>query len=119
MPDNAEKKTAIHHIKCHPTTYHHTVRGEKNFEVRFNDRDYRCGDEVVMHEWDPGLAAKDGREAGGYTGREVRGTISYVLDSTKDDALRRLKGERSVIQEGYVVFGVWWKTGVAASPRGA
>lgn len=40
----------------------------KNFEVRFNDRDYRVGDWLVLREW-------DGSE---FTGYEIVRRITYV-----------------------------------------
>lgn len=40
----------------------------KNFEVRFNDRDYRPGDLLILREW-------DGSE---FTGFEIVRQITYV-----------------------------------------
>lgn len=40
----------------------------KNFEIRYNDRDYRIGDWLVLCEW-------DGRR---YTGHEIVRRIVYI-----------------------------------------
>ncbi len=45
----------------------------KMFEVRRNDRNYTVGDQVVMREYD--------KETDKYTGKEVRRTITYVLEN--------------------------------------
>ena len=98
---SAQPKRAIHYLKCWPEHFDQTVKGLKPFEVRKNDRDYRVGDQVVMYEWDPKEAK--GREAEGYSGREVRGNITCILDGSS------FKGS---LGDGYVVLGVEWTDGI-------
>lgn len=83
----------IHFVKCWPQFFERVLDGSKTFEYRSNDRGYQKGDVVVLQEWDPskmepqmrvkqngdldvlGLPAQEK----GYTGREARFTIGYVL----------------------------------------
>ncbi len=55
-------------IKSLPEYYDAVENRVKNFEVRFNDRDYRVGDWLVLCEW-------DGHE---FTGYEIVRKITYV-----------------------------------------
>lgn len=57
----------------------------KPFEVRYNDRDYRVGDILWQREWSP---------YGGYTGRALVRSISYVL------------ADPAYCKEGFVVLGL-------------
>lgn len=59
-----------HELKCEQEFYQAQVRGEKLFELRKNDRNFMCGDEVILHETDCGI----------YTGRSFdAGKITYIL----------------------------------------
>lgn len=66
-------ESKIHYVKLAPQYYGAVERREKNSEIRYNDRDYREGDWLVLREWD----------AGGYTGWAIvrRITHVYELDS--------------------------------------
>ncbi|HBG3698040.1 TPA: DUF3850 domain-containing protein, partial [Clostridioides difficile] len=67
-----------------PQYFKEVVNGNKNFEVRKNDRDFKKGDLLVLQEF-------DGRE---YTGLETRKEIIYVLDNS------------DYLQNGYVILGI-------------
>ena len=43
-----ERNRMTHHLKTWPTYYDAVQRGEKNFEVRKNDRAFQKGDVVVL-----------------------------------------------------------------------
>ncbi len=73
-----------HKLKTWPPFFAAVERGEKRFEIRNNDRDFKVGDSVVLQEFDQ-LDEE-------YTGAEISGVISYVTDFKQ--------------QEGYVVFGL-------------
>lgn len=75
----------LHTIKCWPGPFAALRCGDKPFEFRKNDRDYRVYDKVIAREWD--------NERGDYTGREALRTITYVL---KDGF---------GVPEGYCVLG--------------
>lgn len=66
-------ESKIHHVKLASQYYDAVESREKNFEIRYNDRDYREGDWLVLREWD-GV---------NFTGCEVvrRITHVYELDS--------------------------------------
>ena len=68
------------------TPYFQDVRDrEKNFEVRFDDRNFQAGDTLVLKEW------ADGQ----YTGREANREITYILH-----------GGQFGIEKGYVVMSI-------------
>lgn len=62
----------VHELKTYPCYFQEAWDGNKTFEVRLNDRDFRAGDIVVLNEWD-GIK---------YSGREIMGEIKYVLNDT-------------------------------------
>lgn len=85
------RKPKHHDIKILPQ-YFCKVRGlrcgagEKNFELRKDDRDYQVGDTVTLHEWEPEK---------GYTGEQISVVISYVLRDCSEYGL----------MEGYCILG--------------
>lgn len=76
----------IHQIKIYPKFFKRVESGEKNFEVRINDRDYQKGDTLVLHEWDP--------EKGKHTDNTLRARCGYLLHGTGSNG----------ITPGYVVI---------------
>ena len=60
----------IHELKTYPHYFQQTMDGKKNWECRKNDRHFHVGDTVILKEWDNIT----------YSGREIRGTITYILD---------------------------------------
>jgi hypothetical protein len=81
--------TRRHDIKSWPEHFAASAAGLKPFEVRKNDRDYRVGDRITLHEWIP-LGAGDGR----YTGRTLEQDVIFIT--------RNAIG----LQEGYVSMGI-------------
>jgi hypothetical protein len=59
-----------HELKCGPRYFEAIIDGRKTFEVRINDRDFHVLDILWLREWDP---------VTGYSGRETRREISYLL----------------------------------------
>jgi hypothetical protein len=41
-----------HHLKSWPRFFRAIVAGERTHELRRNDRDFRVGDSLLLHEWD-------------------------------------------------------------------
>ncbi|BDE80465.1 ASCH/PUA domain-containing protein [Clostridioides difficile] len=74
----------IHELKILPQYFKEVVNGNKNFEVRKNDRGFKKGDLLVLQEF-------DGEK---YTGLETRKEITYVLENS------------DYLQNGYVVLGI-------------
>lgn len=71
-----------HQLKILPQYFQAVAIGDKSFEIRKNDRDYKVGDNIVLKEY----------EKGHFTGRNILVTITYITDyEQKDD---------------YVVFGI-------------
>ena len=72
---------SLHKLKIDPQYFESVVLGEKQFEIRKNDQDFRVGDEVVLLEW------KNNQ----YTGRWANIKIIYLTNYGQPD--------------GQVVFG--------------
>jgi ASC-1-like (ASCH) protein len=43
-----------HHLKCWPSYFEAVMMGDKTFEIRKNDRDFKVGDTIILHHHDPG-----------------------------------------------------------------
>lgn len=59
--------------------------GTKTFECRYNDRDFKVGDELLLREYDPPK---------GYTYRCIVRKITYILSDFIG------------LKDGYVILGV-------------
>jgi len=64
----------VHELKCWPEYFEAVISGAKTFEVRKNDRDFRVGDVLLLNEYGP---------FSGYTGRETRQIVNYILPFSK------------------------------------
>jgi hypothetical protein len=79
-------KGTLHELKTWPPFFGDIIEGRKSFELRRNDRNFECGDDLRLREWNP--------ETKEYTGRE---TIRYVaLILTKHEGLA----------EGFALMGL-------------
>ena len=83
MPDNSTAPV-IHNLKCWPEFFWPVMRGEKPFEIRKNDRDFKVGDCLALREYDPATEV--------YSGLNGLFTITYITD------FKQL--------EGYVVMSI-------------
>ena len=62
----------IHELKILPEYFEPVIKGEKTFEIRVNDRDFKMGDYLALNEyWD-----------GKYTGRSCMVYVDYILDDS-------------------------------------
>ena len=77
----------IHELKTWPQYYKPLSRGQKTFELRKYDRDFRVGDILKLREWDP--------DKEDYTGRDTERFITYILI-----------GPVFGLQEGYCIMGI-------------
>ena len=75
----------LHELKVYPRFFEETIEGNKTFEIRKNNRDFRVGDVLVLKEW-------DGTK---YTKREVKVAVRYILND-----------EFAGLAAGYVAMGV-------------
>ena len=73
-----------HELKIKPEYYRAIERGEKTFEVRYNDRNFKEYDILELHEF-------CGDE---YTGRKITAEVTYLLDDPE------------FCKEGYVIIGI-------------
>lgn len=93
-----------HELKCWPPYFEAVLTGQKTFEVRLNDREYKVGEHLLLREWQPAWTAPPGTGSvhspnGRYSGRQLRATITYVLSS--EDKV----GSFGLVN-GYVVMGL-------------
>lgn len=66
----------IHALKIKSEYFEKVISGEKLFEVRVNDRDYKVGDLLGLNEID-----KDEK----YTGRSCMVYVDYIYDFGRDN----------------------------------
>lgn len=88
------KKPKRHELKVWPEFFEAIADGRKTFEIRENDRGFAVGDELFLREWQPD-ATQDSlvlASAGGFTGRLLVRTITYITDFTQ--------------RRGFVVMGL-------------
>lgn len=83
----------IHRVKCYERFFKLAEKGEKSFEVRRNDRDYRADDLIELNE----------TQNAEYTGRAALYRITFVLTS---------EGFPDGIKDGYAVLEIEPVTGV-------
>jgi len=81
-----------HELKIWRQYYESIIDGHKTFELRKDDRGYKVGDVLRLREW-ASVSVGDGQ---GYTGREVRVAVVYVLRS----------GVALGLEPGYCVLGI-------------
>jgi hypothetical protein len=62
---------STHELKSWPEFFEPVLLGQKTAELRYNDRDYKVGDILVLREWEPKVDK--------YTGRECRRLVTHVL----------------------------------------
>ena len=79
-----------HELKTWPVYFKEILYGNKTFEFRHNDRDFKEGDTVTLLEWE-----WDGDT--GYTGNEITKRIGYVLP---------VLSATLVYPGGYVIFSL-------------
>jgi len=60
-----------HYLKIYPKYYDAVESGRKTFELRYNDRDIKTGDELILEEYSA--------LSGEYTGRKIRKVVTYIL----------------------------------------
>ena len=75
----------IHNLKIKPNYFKDVIAEIKRFEVRFNDRNFKVGDLIVLEEFDDK----------GYTGKYVNAEITYICDYLL-----------SFVKKDYVVLGI-------------
>ena len=72
----------IHDLKIDTSYFEDIINDNKKFEIRYNDREFKKGDTVILKEID---------SIRNFTGRRISVKIIYVTDYEQ--------------KKGYVVFG--------------
>lgn len=80
-----DESATMHELKILPEYFEAVKSGDKKFELRKDDRDYKVGDIIVLNEWDG--------EA--YTGERIQMKIRYILRDCPEYGLA----------EGYCIIG--------------
>ena len=68
-----------HELKTDPTVFDAVDRGDKNFEIRFNDRDYQVGDTLHLRKTRYAGAEMAAGAPLDYTGDYCLARVTYVL----------------------------------------
>lgn len=84
MPPNPRLKPKTHELKCWPQYFLDLNSGNKNFEIRKDDRGFKVGDKLVIREYYP--------HEDSYSGTTAFRTIIYITDYKQ--------------RKGYVVLGL-------------
>ncbi len=84
---DAKPSGRIHELKTWMTFFDALITGEKTFEARVNDRDFRVGDTLRLREFNRGAAD--------YTGRELTRVVTYIL-----------KGGQWGVEEGHCILAL-------------
>lgn len=70
----------VHDLKCDPQAFEPVSRGDKTHEIRLNDRGFKVGDLLRLHETRySGDEMRAGRPLV-YTGRQARRVISHIQE---------------------------------------
>lgn len=64
------KEQKRHELKTWPEYFGAVKRGNKSFEIRVNDRDFKVGDTLVLNEYDPHTAS--------YSGDSIECIVTYI-----------------------------------------
>lgn len=62
-----------HYLKIECANFEAVINGQKKIELRLNDRDYQCGDILLLMEYNGSIDK--------ITGRRCSASVVYVLDS--------------------------------------
>lgn len=78
----------LHNVKLLKEYFNSVACGDKKFEVRLNDRNYKVNDKLILNEviYENDLPV--------YTGRSINTRITYVLNNN------------NYLKDGYVILGI-------------
>ena len=65
-----------HKLKTLTEYFEKVLKGDKTFEIRKNDRNFKVNDTLILQEYIP---SSPDLKSNGYTGREVRVRVTYIL----------------------------------------
>ncbi len=74
-----EQKFVIHTLKTDPEVFEAVLLGLKKYEIRFNDRGFRVGDDLCLSETKYTGQEMEAGKPLVYTARTVNKTIAHIL----------------------------------------
>lgn len=84
-----------HHLKIDSKMFTSLLNGKKNYEIRYNDRNYKVGDFLILKETlHTGEKMKEGRPLV-YTGQEYMAKVKHIL-----------KGPVYGLMNGWVILSI-------------
>jgi hypothetical protein len=83
-----------HVLKIWPEFYDALESGQKNFELRNDDRGFAVDDVLVLREWD--------KQTGHYTGRVAYRRVTYILAHHRTAGCAATYG----LSPGYVILAL-------------
>lgn len=84
----------IHELKTDPEAFDAVANGHKTFEIRYNDRNYKVGDRLILNKTR-------------YTGEEMRqGMPLEYLDSYGATVSHILRGPCYGLDDGWVIMSL-------------
>lgn len=101
----------VHELKIYPHYFEEVLSGNKTFELRKDDRGFQVEDTLILKEFKPGMLDSTGFEVKttqecGYTGREIKKTISYIYKGCANGLGLRtgfsILGLKDYIEYGYI-----------------
>jgi hypothetical protein len=91
-----------HELKTDPVGFDAVVEGRKKFEIRFDDRGYEVGDELVLRKTrHTGAAMREGAPLE-YDGPPLHVNVGYLM-----------RGPVYGLGEGWVIMGIEPRDGVS------
>jgi len=73
----------VHVLKTDMEVFEAVLCGEKNFEIRKNDRGFQVGDKLMLKEtFHSGEEMAKGKPLN-YTGRIIRADVTYIMNGPK------------------------------------
>ena len=83
--------------KAWPELFEKVISGDKTFELRLADWQYRVGDTLVLQEFDPKTKQ--------FTGREIKKQITFVL-KTKDIEASGMWSKKEIDRYGFQIISL-------------
>lgn len=77
----------IHELKILPEYFYEVLVGNKTFEIRKNDRNYKKGDTLILNEWDNCNKV--------FTGRRLFKKVTYIFE-----------GGAFGLEKGFVIMSI-------------
>ncbi len=72
-------KTTVHKLKTDSDVFQSVLTGDKRFEIRLNDRNYKVGDYLLLMETQHTGAEMENDKPLIYTGLEIIVKVIYIL----------------------------------------